>query len=418
MAHAGTFYWDQDLLGINNSAGNGSTGLGGAVGGWNTTASQWWAGNGLTDQAWNNATDDTAIFWGTAGTATLATNITVGGLQFNTTGYTLTGQTITFGTSGNVELDNVAAATINSNLAGSAAIDFNGGPFQAAGTVTLGGTGTGFTGATTIENNMTVLLSGATATALSNTNALTLNGGTLNVTNTTTDTGVAKVNVAAPITANGGSITYTNTTGTVNYAMSLGALAINAGQTAVVSTNATSAGSTEKLTFAGLTQNGTGTVAFVGGGGLNTTTNQQIVTGATATPTGQIIGPWATTGTAANAQTDYAVFTAAGNITAAAIVANAETNWTNPGNAYTVSATTILTDNRNMVALKSTGAAITVTVASAANLGTTGILNAGTGILTIAATGTGVVTLPLQHRRQPLRQHGQQPGDYHQCAGE
>ena len=162
---AATLYWDQDGVARNDVL----TGLGlGGTGTWRTTGAQWWDGvDRVTLEEWNNANNDTAVFTGTAGTVTLGTGITVGGLQFNTTGYTIAGNTLTFGAASNITLNNIAAATINSTLAGSANVAVNGGVFNGltAGTLTLGGTGTAYTGAVTINNGMTVAMSGATATA-------------------------------------------------------------------------------------------------------------------------------------------------------------------------------------------------------------------------------------------------------------
>ena len=90
-----------------------------ASGNWNTADTNW------TGAAWTNG--NTAIFGGTAGTVTLGTGITVGGLTFDTAGYTVAGNTLTFGIAGNIAAN--ADATISSILAGNA--------------ITKTGTGTG-----------------------------------------------------------------------------------------------------------------------------------------------------------------------------------------------------------------------------------------------------------------------------------
>ena len=74
---------------------NGAAGGSGGSGTWNTSALTWF--NGTTYQAWNNAVFDDAVFGGTAGTVTLGGAITVHNLSFATSGYTVTGSTLTLG---------------------------------------------------------------------------------------------------------------------------------------------------------------------------------------------------------------------------------------------------------------------------------------------------------------------------------
>ncbi|HEY1051827.1 MAG TPA: hypothetical protein VGE39_18780, partial [Prosthecobacter sp.] len=96
QSQGATLYWDSDTAAAGNNATTGA-GLGGA-GSWDTAALQWW--NPIipgVDVAWNNLSMDTAVFAGTAGAVTLGEAISVGGLTFNTTGYTLTGNTLTLG---------------------------------------------------------------------------------------------------------------------------------------------------------------------------------------------------------------------------------------------------------------------------------------------------------------------------------
>ena len=53
--------------------------------------------NGVSHQSWNNAALDDAVFGGTAGTVSLGGAIVVHNLSFATTGYTITGGTLTLG---------------------------------------------------------------------------------------------------------------------------------------------------------------------------------------------------------------------------------------------------------------------------------------------------------------------------------
>ncbi|MFZ9363724.1 MAG: beta strand repeat-containing protein, partial [Arenimonas sp.] len=92
-ARAANFFWDT----------NGATaGLGGATGNWDTTTANWFNAGSATTAVGDQETavaaftaNDVAYFAGTAGSVTLTAPITVGGLNFGVTGYTLTGSTLT-----------------------------------------------------------------------------------------------------------------------------------------------------------------------------------------------------------------------------------------------------------------------------------------------------------------------------------
>jgi len=127
-------------------------------------------------------------------------------------------------------------------------------------------------------------------------------------------------------------------------------------------------------------------VSFLTPGGLDATTNQIKVTGKGTTTADQIIGPWATTGTATNAQTDYAVYSS-DNVLAANIAASAESTWTTSANSYTLGTATTLSAARTITALRYTGTAGTLALGGN-NLQTNGILNASSGLLTISGSGT------------------------------
>ena len=399
VVRAASLYRDSDTTGANNNVITGA-GLGGA-GSWNNSLSgtpilNWWSGAGTVDQSWVNANNDTAVFSGTSGTISLIDNITAGGLLFNTTSYVVnTGSnTLTLATGSTITLNAIASATITGAVTGPGAVTITRGTAgatsgSAIGTLNLNGTSTGgWSGATTISNGATVALSGNNQ-ALLNTASIALGGG-ITLTNTSlAEAGLNRVSDTAAITSTGGTFTVTNTVAAATpYSETIGSVGLTSGKLNVVSTNANTGG-TQVLTLSGLTRTGatnTSTVAFSGGGGLNTGTNQINVTGATATTAGQIIGPWATVGTAANAQTDYAVYDSAGNIVGANIAASAETAWTTSANAYTVSGGTALTADRSITALRATGALQTLDL-GAFNLDTNGILNGGSGVFTISGTG-------------------------------
>jgi len=146
---------------------------------WNLTDALW--SNGAVDGVWNNATNDTAVFGnanGAAGTVTLGSAITVGGLTFNAAGsgtYTVTGGTLTLGGS-SVTIQTVADAEISSVIAGSAGLVKTG-----AGRLILSGANT-YTGGTTISGGILAFTNGTNkgaASTFSSSGSITLNGGTL-----------------------------------------------------------------------------------------------------------------------------------------------------------------------------------------------------------------------------------------------
>ncbi len=113
-ARAADVIWDTTP----GTVGAGDSAVTGGAGNWDTLNGNWTSDSGANNIAWDNANNDTAIFGDTAGTVTLNTGITVGGLTFDIAGYTVTGNTLTFGIAGNITAN--ADATISSILAGAA----------------------------------------------------------------------------------------------------------------------------------------------------------------------------------------------------------------------------------------------------------------------------------------------------------
>jgi autotransporter-associated beta strand protein len=227
--------------------------------------------------------------------------------------------------------------------------------------------------------------------------ALNLSGGGLLLSYADSDAEktLNRVSDTALVTAiGGGTITYTTAGSTRNFAETLGTNVLTSGQLNLVESANMSAGS-QTLTLGGLTQTDRAAVTFSAtttGPQASGNRNMIVVTGAGSTTAGQIIGPWATVGTAANAQTDYAVYS--GNyVIPAAIAATTQGSWTTPGNAYTVNTTETLSTTRTIAALRNTLAAGSVTLATGANLETYGILN-GAAALTVAPGTGGVLTTP------------------------
>lgn len=197
-----TLYWDPN--GVDAGVGGGGT--------WGNASAFWTEDpTGLTGhRTWDNTTNDTAVFAGTAGTVTInpATSpITVGGLDFDVSGYTLATaatKSLAFATGANVDVDTGVTATISGVISGA-----NGFTKIGAGDLVLSGTNT-YTGVTTI--NAGTVVAGANA-ALGTTagNTVIGTGATLDVRATISE----PINVrGAGVGGNGALIS--STTGTVS----------------------------------------------------------------------------------------------------------------------------------------------------------------------------------------------------------
>jgi len=389
-------YYDGGIIPILT---NGNSAASAISGNWNTGLLNWDAGP-VPHVGWNNGNNDIAFFSaGTAfaaptpGTVTLTSGITVGGIVFNTSGYTITGNTLNLGgTNNTIALNNlVTAATINSAIAGNANMTFTAQNPTGAATLTLGTAG-GWTGSTTVDAGLTLQLNSA-STALLNTTGITLNGGTI-IQNATANAN--RISDSAAINSFGGTIATNNTSGANVYNEIIGAVTLNSGLTTFVH-NANQVGiGTQTLTLSGLTRTGatnTSAVNFAANSGLNGTKNFIAVTGAGSTTAGQIIGPWATTGNTAGAN-DYAIYSS-DQVAPANIAGTVETAWTTPTDAFTNAlAAQTLTGTRTITALRNTGATATLTLASGANLETYGVLNGATTLFTVAPGTGGVLTTP------------------------
>jgi fibronectin-binding autotransporter adhesin len=189
-AHAVDRYWD-----VNGGAvGSGGTGT------WNTSSAYW---NDSSDgvagpfHAWNNAALDNAIFAGSAGTVTLGGPVTANAMTFGTTGYTLTGGTLTLaGAAPGILVTNTSdTATIDSAIAGSAGLTkagggtlvlggantFSGGINVGAGTLTLNGTSS-FTGDVNVANGATLAVGNDAALGVAGNRIVTSAGANLTAT--------------------------------------------------------------------------------------------------------------------------------------------------------------------------------------------------------------------------------------------
>ena len=131
-----TVYWDSDGNAANNNTGTGA-GLGGN-GNWDASA-KWF--DGASEVSWSGG--GSGVFYGTAGTVVLASPQFVGGLSFKTSGYVVTGSTMTM-IGPSISVDAGVTATISSDLAGASGLTKSG-----AGTLNLAGVNT-YSGGTSI----------------------------------------------------------------------------------------------------------------------------------------------------------------------------------------------------------------------------------------------------------------------------
>jgi len=134
-------YWDPGD--VKASPGSGGTGN------WDGSTSNWWLSES-SDLVWPVLAAD-AIFAGTAGTVTLAVNLSADTLTFNTTGYVISGSdTLTLNSPGTITIPAGNAASIQCVLGG-AAYNLTGG-----GTLTLNNAGN-YSGGETVTGPNTTL---------------------------------------------------------------------------------------------------------------------------------------------------------------------------------------------------------------------------------------------------------------------
>ncbi len=220
-ARSATFYWDSDA----NATGNNvdGTNLGG-TGTWdNLSTVNWWDPVGPSEVQWNNANFDTAVFTGTAGTVTLSGGITAGGLTFNTSGYLLTGGTLTLAPAPSVLSPVVSVAgiglraTIGSVVAGTSGFTKVG-----SGTLVLTNSSNSFSGDIAIKEGQLVVTdagqlgTGTTAisvTGFANTGNPGYSGGTLMLQGATASASAAGITLNRELSISGRGPNAVNNTG-------------------------------------------------------------------------------------------------------------------------------------------------------------------------------------------------------------
>ena len=353
----------------------------------------------MGEQFWSIA--NSAVFGGTASTVTIgAGGVSIGDgsqfMRFDITGYILDAGAngLNFGTSATDDITLFANHTGAGNTAtftntvgggGNLILSAQNGGVANANTFLFNGTSTtGWSGTTTV-NAGTTLSVAVSNQALINTDSITLKGGNILLTNTATgsENNINRIKDTAAITSYGSvSISIANTA-TINraYSEEIGNVTLHNGQLNIgFTTIQNQASNTQTLTLGGLSRNGTASTIAVSGGGSGAgsiSANSFIWTNGVISNTseGEIVGPWMTSGTASNAQSDWAIYTSAdgskARITSANIAASAQSTWSTThaaSNNYTLNTNTVLnpergrlTENRNINTLRTTQGDVAVT---------------------------------------------------------
>ncbi len=217
-SNAATYYWDADATANDCDLG---TGMGG-TGNWDTTA-LWENYNGgvagwctATKVAWGNSSANTAVFWGTAGTATVTTR-TAGGLYFKVAS-TVTGSTLTLGGAATLTSDSGITGTIGSTVAGAVGYQVVG-----PGTIRLTSTASTISGAIIVTNGGTLRLAsqGCIGATGAGSGDITLDNGILRDDDTAAGAFFQRTNRAIVIGPGGGTLYLA---ATPNYSTAVGVL--------------------------------------------------------------------------------------------------------------------------------------------------------------------------------------------------
>jgi len=266
-------YWDPDGNSSNNNYTTGA-GLGGN-GNWNLTSYYWYNSSTSSYVQWSNSNNATAVFMTTTtSTVTLTTGITAAGtVKFSTSGYTVTGNTLTLTSCTTVE--NSGDAVIASTIAGSAGLTKTG-----SGTLTLSGSNT-YSGCTSIQAG-TLKLGGnnrlptCTTVTLGN----STNSGTLKL------NGYTQELAGLAISGTG------NSNRVVNDSATAGALTLNTCSCSYTVSAILGGSSTDEKRF-GLTKKGSWTLTLSGANSYTCGTAIQagtlVLGGSSALPTGTMV---------------------------------------------------------------------------------------------------------------------------------
>lgn len=392
QAKAANLFWD-----TNSSA----AGLGGS-GAWDVGVANWFDAGSNINAIGNRVTSparlgsaDIAYFVGTAGTATLGSTVNIGGLNFGTTGFTITApspgasslnfaateSSVTLNSLNNANATSTVAATISGAVGGSGNLTVGGG--LAAGlvgnTLTFNGVSSGgWTGSTTVGVAQTIALAG-NSQALLSTSGITLNGGSFTVTNTSSaEAALNRVSNSATITSNGGSIVFTNTaSATINYTETLGNISLASGLLTVTQTNANTSPSTQTLALGTVTRSGATSSAQINFTGASLGANvQNVISVSGQGATAASIAPWMTINGA-----DFAGYSVANGVIAATTTALTASVVGAAATDYAAATVTLGTTGSLRTLKFSGGTAVTVTGTGVTKIG--GVVSAGaTHVLT------------------------------------
>lgn len=195
-AQAADSFWDGSSGNTNNGAIDGGSGT------WNSSNTNWTnAADNASGVIW--VSGDTAIFSGVAGTVTVSGTQQIGGLTFNSTGYTISGDSLDINGAAAV-LSASGSATISSAI-----IDSGGGGTVtiSAGTISLSGSNT-FAGGTSVSNGASLNLSGSLAGSLTNAGTTVISAGGFTSGALIQNSGTSTINgQVASLDVNGGSTT-------------------------------------------------------------------------------------------------------------------------------------------------------------------------------------------------------------------
>lgn len=313
-ARAANVTWDPTPGAV--GAGDGL--VSGGAGTWdpaNALNGSWTVDGGLNNIAWNNAANDVAIFGDVAGTVTLASGATVGGITFNTNnGYIVTGNTITFGVAGSITSNK--DATINSAInANAKALTLTGAGDLTLGSAITGGltltkTLAGFVSLTGTNAFTAGTITGAVGGGAINGGTVTFNAGATALTANGATGANSAINSNVTIVTAAGTITNTN----IGNRMTLGGT-VDAGSLALTfaGSGVTELGSALANTTT-LTKNGAGALRLAGTNAFTTiTTNGGAIGGGTITLSNGATA--LTNSSTTNVNSNVTITTAAGTLT-------------------------------------------------------------------------------------------------------